>query len=349
MGKIYIITKKINDKIYVGKTERTIKQRWGEHLYARTQPDKKHYKLYAAMNKYGVENFSIGELEDCPTSLLNDREIYWINRLDSYNNGYNMTLGGDGTSSILEEQMLELWDQGLGVTEIAQKLGCHKATVGRRLQSYANYSTELANERGRKLTNAAKQKECYTYDSNGNIVESFHDVSSIADKLGFRIERIRIWCKNNLVREGKLYSYRILTQKEVLDCFLHQGQCKAVEQFDLSGRHINTFPSIRAAMESTGVNNISQAASGKLKTSGGFVWRYLDDTTNKSEERHTIRGRKKVAQYSLDDKLIKIYDSITDAAKSTNQKTSSNITQVCKGKAKTAGGYKWRYYEESNE
>ena len=37
-------------------------------------------------------------LEECPIEQLNDREIYWINYYDSYNNGYNLTLGGQDSN-----------------------------------------------------------------------------------------------------------------------------------------------------------------------------------------------------------------------------------------------------------
>lgn len=44
-----------------------------------------------AMNKYGVENFMIEELEYVDSnSELSEREIYWIKELGTYgSNGYN--------------------------------------------------------------------------------------------------------------------------------------------------------------------------------------------------------------------------------------------------------------------
>ena len=41
-----------------------------------------------------------------------------------------------------------------------------------------------------------------------------------------------------------------------------------------------------------------------------------------------------------------IFDSIKDAAKSTKLKNYTSISDCCKGKQKTAGGYHWAYYEE---
>lgn len=48
------------------------------------------------MAKFGKENFIIEEIEQCDNSKLNERERYWIDYYDSYNNGYNLTLGGAG-------------------------------------------------------------------------------------------------------------------------------------------------------------------------------------------------------------------------------------------------------------
>ena len=46
------------------------------------------------MNKYGIEHFHIELIEE--TDNPEEREIYWIEKLGSFKNGYNATLGGDG-------------------------------------------------------------------------------------------------------------------------------------------------------------------------------------------------------------------------------------------------------------
>lgn len=51
-----------------------------------------------------------------------------------------------------------------------------------------------------------------------------------------------------------------------------------------------------------------------------------------------------VARVSKDGIEIKIYASITDAAVDVNI-SGSNITSVCKGKRKYAGGYSWKYVD----
>ena len=66
MAYIYQITNNINGKIYVGKTvKNNIQERWEEHLKDYKKPRCEKRPLYDAMNKYGSENFSIKELEEC--------------------------------------------------------------------------------------------------------------------------------------------------------------------------------------------------------------------------------------------------------------------------------------------
>lgn len=53
--------------------------------------------ILRAINKYGADNFKFRVLEECIDDNVNERETYWINKLDACGkNGYNITLGGEG-------------------------------------------------------------------------------------------------------------------------------------------------------------------------------------------------------------------------------------------------------------
>lgn len=56
--------------------------------------------------------------------------------------------------------------------------------------------------------------------------------------------------------------------------------------------------------------------------------------------------KRKVVQLTLDGDVIEIFDSMIDAYKKTKARTG-NISKCCNGKAKTAKGFKWKYYETS--
>ena len=88
---IYKTTNLLNGKIYIGKrVYRKKDDNWylGSGIY-----------LNRAIKKYGRENFKKEILEWCnDKSHLCEREIYWINQLNSTNPkiGYNLSLGGEG-------------------------------------------------------------------------------------------------------------------------------------------------------------------------------------------------------------------------------------------------------------
>ena len=55
--------------------------------------------MYRSIRKYGIQNFSFEVLEECLSSELDTREIYWISHYNSFFEGYNLTMGGDGSGS----------------------------------------------------------------------------------------------------------------------------------------------------------------------------------------------------------------------------------------------------------
>ena len=120
MSKIYIITNDINDKVYVGKTEFSIEKRFQEHCADSLRERCEKRPLYAAMRKYGVEHFSIKEIEECSTEDAPLREQFWIGFYRGYEEGYNATIGGDGKTYIDRQEILELWNSGKSIKEISE-------------------------------------------------------------------------------------------------------------------------------------------------------------------------------------------------------------------------------------
>ena len=87
---IYIIKNKLNNHFYIGMSK-NIQLRWRHHINESQNPNSKEYEktLYRAFRKYGIENFSFEILELCEEEELREREVYWINKLDAINKGYN--------------------------------------------------------------------------------------------------------------------------------------------------------------------------------------------------------------------------------------------------------------------
>ena len=93
-GFIYIIKNTVNSKVYIGQTRTSVDQRWKEHLRHAQYGDQ---VINRAMKKYGVDKFYIETLEICDISILDEREIYYIDLYDSTDKskGYNVSIGGN--------------------------------------------------------------------------------------------------------------------------------------------------------------------------------------------------------------------------------------------------------------
>lgn len=87
---IYKITNKVNLKFYIGKTTKTVEQRFKRHFYNHKTSNT---YLYVSMRKHGFENFCIELLEETNINDIDDREMFWIEKTSPE---YNMTKGGDG-------------------------------------------------------------------------------------------------------------------------------------------------------------------------------------------------------------------------------------------------------------
>lgn len=87
---IYKITNTTNQMCYVGQAV-NVADRWKQHIkrgMGAETPTKN--KLYPAMLKDGVENFTFELIEECDRSLLNDREDYWQEYFKAKEFGYSI-------------------------------------------------------------------------------------------------------------------------------------------------------------------------------------------------------------------------------------------------------------------
>lgn len=90
---IYKITNKTNEKNYIGLTTRTLNERKIEHLSDSRCGSE--CAIHRAIRKYGEESFIWEVIDESDNAHeLNEKEIYWIEKYDSYNTGYNENKGG---------------------------------------------------------------------------------------------------------------------------------------------------------------------------------------------------------------------------------------------------------------
>ena len=172
MAYIYKITNCVNDKIYIGKTYLNPDQRFKQHCNESKKSEKKNRPLYSAMNKYGVENFSIEQIEQVKNDeIASEREQFWIEKLRTYIgfsdcNGYNATLGGDSKRYYNYTEIAKKYLELKSEKEVCEYFSCDPKVV-----------RKACAENGIEIALKTNSKKIRRIDKDGEI----KDYASITD------------------------------------------------------------------------------------------------------------------------------------------------------------------------
>jgi len=223
--KIYKITNITNNKVYIGKTSKTIEKRFSEHV--KNSKNRINRYLYDSMNKYGVDNFKI-EILDCVNSNndANNIEIYYISEYNSNNKdfGYNMTIGGDGGNTgkyYYGKSPYDWW---------VEKYGKEQADI-MKIEIYQNISLKLRNrwsgvtyeERYGDESDNIKQKISESHKKSGHKPPK-HDWKNNTHPFLGKNQSDEVKNRLSLFRSGKTYEelYGIEKSIELKQKFRHK-------------------------------------------------------------------------------------------------------------------------------
>lgn len=104
---VYRITNKINGKLYIGMTSRTLEQRWDSHCSSAKNGSL--FRFHAAIRKYGKDAFIAEVLFDnLDVDQCRIVEEQTILQYDTISNGYNAKPGGCG-GWIVSDEKYEQW------------------------------------------------------------------------------------------------------------------------------------------------------------------------------------------------------------------------------------------------
>lgn len=216
-GCIYIIKNTINDKVYVGQTAIGAENRWKQHTKS-SNIKKNNYALYRAMTKYGVDNFYYEILEDgIPLNELDEKEIYYIQKCNSYKEGYNSTKGGDGrvVNKIEDiEYILKQVKKGIEIRQIAAELKVHPMTIRRAIKAYG-INFELRSLKPKGLPNPNRQK--VSRDDVKKLRKEGLSYSEIATKLNISKRTVERILKEAGMNERKRIDYSSLNLENILE------------------------------------------------------------------------------------------------------------------------------------
>jgi group I intron endonuclease len=129
-------------KKYIGKTKDEYHRRKRHEYNVRKGQIS---KFYNAIRKYGWENFVYGIIEEVDFYFLNEKEIFYISEYNTFNGGYNMTIGGEGNTVPGELCRIKSRESRLGKTHSEES---------RRKMSEAHKGKTVSEETRRKLREA---------------------------------------------------------------------------------------------------------------------------------------------------------------------------------------------------
>lgn len=253
-GIIYCIERIKTGKKYIGQHLGTIDDGyWGSGS-----------AISKAIKKYGKESFKKYVLEECDLENLNEREQYWIKYYNTFlGEGYNMDDGGKSNSGYWATRTDE------------EKAEIHKKRLANRPDNFKEIMHRVHKTRNNKAIGDKNRGKKHT-------IETKLKMSEAAKKREIPQEQLeKAWnakrgskltpeqCANiSKATKGKPKSFRTEEHKKKLR--------KPVIQLDLEGNFIKLWESVSLAGKGIGVDytGISHCANGKLKTSGGYKWKW---------------------------------------------------------------------------
>ncbi len=109
---IYVITHLTSGRQYVGQTKRTGFERWRDHRSSSLSKSPTRMMITRALRRYGADAFSFEVVEFCSLKCLNDREAFWVQKLNTLvPAGFNLVTGGGANaqvSQIIRDRLSEI-------------------------------------------------------------------------------------------------------------------------------------------------------------------------------------------------------------------------------------------------
>lgn len=236
-GIIYKIENVINHKVYIGQTSnskgfngRYLYEGKGiERVYNYLIGKKEHDAYYnpyflRSIEKYGLDAFIVDEVYDTAMTQdeLNDKEIYYIAKFDSYKNGYNLTYGGGGILGrkskdcknskrlyqiSLDGKLLKIWDcatdasRELGIDQSSISMVCNgrRKTAGGFVWVHENdYDPNQDYKRIPQIMDRGKGTDpVLLLSSDGEILREFYSINEASRQLkDICVEGIRKTCQH---------------------------------------------------------------------------------------------------------------------------------------------------------
>lgn len=281
MTGIYKITNQLTNEVYIGQSIH-IEQRWREHKQE-VKNNNNQAIIYQAMRNYGIENFSFKVLEECEcdSTILNEREKYWISVYDSFHNGYNMTSGGQGESGWIynPDSFYELWDKGYSSSEIAETLGCCIQLVSARLKGYKDFGRVACHQRAYYRDNP--NNLIHQYNLSGEYVKSYSGIREAERVLNVPHSCLISQCLNKELKTAYGFQWSREKKDKIDPVAPPNGkliQCIETGDIFLTSRQAAAFAGLKSHTGIVDHLKGRKKSAGKHPITGEKLhWKYIED------------------------------------------------------------------------
>lgn len=292
---VYLVTNRVNGKMYVGITSKTPEQRWQQHVASSKLTRDIGMPIVRAIRKYGIDSFNVSVLETCSTfQQLCEAERRWIEELKTFGeHGYNATVGGEGTCGriVSDETRARLsfvhrvenlsCETRRRLTEAAKKRydaghGELMKSRRRRGKDHPRYGKPWSNARKGPLREETRKKISTSH--RGKRLSDEHKASISAALKGKRGPNL-----------GRKFSCE---QRQNISTARHMKK-KPIFGFDVNGEWVITYLSLKDAMKSTLLGYRTLAGCRKKRAPkfiDGVTYRRSDRTIEELRKEHGIPG-----------------------------------------------------------
>ena len=271
-GTIYLIENTINGHKYVGQTR--VKLKYRLHLHYLESKRFKQRPLYRAINKYGIGKFKVSILERCDIEELDDKERYWISKLNTFKDSqhYNCTDGGEGNA--ISEDTKERISKGMKDVprdekwrESMKKSQKKKLSKGEKWGFMnGNYDTTSHMKRRVNATPVLNPSgNCKIFAISDEVL-TFDSSSEAAKFFNGKTSAISAAIKNGWTAYGYKWEKIDLDPIKIKIYGIHKD----------TGERTEMFPSIKAAAKNWGMNDnhFRRCLKDKTKTAAKHYWYY---------------------------------------------------------------------------
>ncbi len=129
------------------------------------------------MQKYGIENFFIEEIEQ--TDNPEERERYWIEFFDSFTNGYNATIGGDGRKYLNYSVLFETYKRTNSIKKTAEICECNEGYLSELLKN-----NDIKVRSSQEYFRQTRGKMVNQYSLNGEYLATYSSLREAAKAIG---------------------------------------------------------------------------------------------------------------------------------------------------------------------